>query len=482
MQGRIGFSGLQTSPNHAEGSDEAILRRPFSPKASVHRGKGRRVVLLNLLASLVFAWGYGCSSDPADTVSSADPGPPAPHVYDFPDPQDLPERPEPPDPLILFETGEEVRSVEAWRELRRPEIRALFEHYVYGRAPGSPEELSWEVVEESHRALGGLATRRQVDIRLGPVGAPILHLLIHAPNGTAGSVPAFLGLNFYGNHTVTDDPAVTLSEQWIPARAEGVVDNRATEASRGTAVDRWSIRKTLERGYAVVTAYNGDIDPDFNDFTNGIHPHHYEPGQERPGPAQWGTVAAWAWGLSRAMDYLEQEPLVDAGRVAVMGHSRNGKTALLAGALDERIAVVISNQSGCTGAAISRRARGETVFLINLIYPHWFCTHYKAFSGKENTLPVDQHLLVSLVAPRQVLVLSAAADLWSDPEGEFLGARGAGPVYRLYGMDGLDLETMPGTGTLAGERLAYHIREGDHSIGPGDWAVFTRFCERHLKP
>lgn len=424
-----------------------------------------------------------CSTDSGNGFGrNPAPEPENPHPYDFPDPGDLPKRPDPPDPLLLFETGEEISTARTWREKRRPEIRALFETYVYGQAPGRPRDLQWTVKEEQDHVLDGLATRRQVDIRLGGEAAPTMHLLLYVPNHVAGPAPAFLGLSFYGNHTVIHDPMIPLSEQWIPEDAEGVVDNRATEASRGTSAERWSIEQTLRRGYAVATAYNGDIDPDFNDTTNGIHPLYYEEGQERPGPAQWGTVAAWAWGLSRAMDYLENDPGVDARRVAVMGHSRNGKAALLAGALDERFACVISNQSGCVGAAVSRRRKGETVFLINLRFPHWFCTHFKAFNEREDHLPVDQHLLIALAAPRPVLVLSAALDLWSDPESEFLGARGADPVYRLLGVEGLDTDVMPVPGMLVGGSLGFHLRCGGHSIGPEDWAVFSEFADRHLKP
>jgi len=443
--------------------------------------------LIALGIALLLGMGPGltaCStgSDNTGPVWTSGPGSGGSIEYDFPDPGDLPRHPAPPDPLLLFETGEEVGPAGDWERKRRPEIRALFEFYVYGKAPERPEDLAWNIAEEETGALGGLATRKQVDIRLGNEGAPVLHLLIYAPNHATGPSPAFLGLNFYGNHTVTHDPEVPLSTQWIPERGEGVVDNRATEASRGTSAERWVIEQTLERGYAVATAYHGDVDPDFNDFSNGIHPLYYEEGQTRPGPAEWGTLAAWAWGLSRILDYLETEALVDARRVAVMGHSRNGKAALLAGAFDERFAVVIANQSGCTGAALSRHRRGETVLLINLVYPHWLCTHYKAFNEKEAFLPVDQHLLVALVAPRPVLLLSADCDLWSDPEGEFLGAKGADSVYRLLGAGGLDAEVMPEPDVLVGDPLAYHIRHGDHSIGPHDWAVFAEFTDRYLKP
>lgn len=403
-----------------------------------------------------------------------------PEVEAFPSPWDLPALCGPPDPLVLFRTGERIDTPEAWWGLRRPEILALFEHYVYGAAPGRPEGMAWTVWDEEPEALGGLARRKQVEILLGGEVSPTMHLLLYVPNEADSPAPAFLGLNFYGNHTVTDETAVPLSDRWVPNRWEGVVDNRATEASRGTAVNRWSIVQTLERGYAVATVYHGDIDPDFNDFSNGIHPLYYGHGQDRPGPAEWGTIASWAWGISRAMDYLDEDPLVDAGRVAVVGHSRNGKAALLSGALDVRLAMVISNQSGCVGAALSRRRKGETLLWINLVYPHWLCGNFKPFMVREEHLPVDQHLLVALLAPRPMLVLSGMDDWWSDPEGEFLGAKGADPVYRLLGTGGLEEDWMPESGVIAGGPLAYHIRPGGHSIGPGDWAVFADFADEFL--
>ena len=452
------------------------MRPPGRPSAASPRETLAVFVLIGLTGVILAACGTDQTAGPGSTRPAGE----EPGAYAFPDPRELPPHPYPPDPLALFETGRSVRTPAEWRRKRRPELRALFEHYVYGRAPGPPAGETATVVESDTEAMDGRATRRQVDIRLGPEGAPVLHLLLYVPNEPTGPAPTLLGLNFYGNHTVTHDPAVPLSDGWIPERGEGVVDHRATEASRGTSVDRWPLERAVERGYAVATAYHGDVDPDVNDFSNGIHPLYYEAGQERPGPAEWGTVAAWAWGLSRAMDYLETDPRVSWNRVAVFGHSRNGKAALLAAALDERFAAVLSNQSGCTGAALSRRRRGETLLLINLRFPHWFCSHYHAFNEREPYLPVDQHLLVALAAPRPALILSAAGDLWSDPEGEFLAARAADPVYRLLGAPGLDADWPPPLDTIVGERLAYHLRGGGHSVGREDWDTFLDFCDRTL--
>lgn len=384
-----------------------------------------------------------------------------------------------PDPLVGSD-GAPVTEASAWRERRRAEILTLFERHVYGRMPGPPACTHAVVASVEDAALNGLATRQEITLTFSTERAIAqMHLLLYVPNGVPRPTPIFLGLNFGGNHTIHSDPGIALSAAWMREGPDGTPSyHRATEASRGAAAGRWAVEAILARGYGLATAYYGDLDPDFDDgFSNGVHPLF--PREDRDGEA-WGALGAWAWGLSRALDYFETDATVDASRVAVIGHSRLGKAALWAGATDPRFALVISNNSGCGGAALSRRRFGETVARINTAFPHWFCSRFKDYNGREEALPVDQHMLLAMMAPRPVYVASAAEDLWADPRGEFLGLLHACPVYRLLGAESLPEAVMPKIHQPFHGTVGYHLRAGPHDVTSYDWEQYLTFADLHL--
>lgn len=388
-----------------------------------------------------------------------------------------------PDPLV-FHSGQPVKSARDWKNKRRAEVLRLFEDHMYGRLPDKPRRMKWEVTSEDTSALGGLAARKEVSIYFdGRKDGPKMDLLLYLPNAAKKPAPVFLGLNFRGNHAIHSDPGITLNTGWNPGNAaEGVVNHRATEAARGRMASRWAVEMILRRGYGLATIYCGDLEPDHpGGWKTGIRSmlaSAQNRGMEME--TESSAMCAWAWGLSRALDYFEKDRSVDARRVAVMGHSRLGKAALWAGATDERFAIVISNNSGCGGAALSRRQFGETVGRINTSFPHWFNATFKTYNHREDALPLDQHMLLALIAPRPLYVASAEEDRWADPRGEFLSARHAEPVYRLLGRTGLGVKEMPVLNQPVGETVGYHIRTGKHDVTDYDWEQYLNFADRHF--
>ncbi len=386
------------------------------------------------------------------------------------------------DPLTL-ENGDKVADAETWKNKRRAEIVDLFETHIYGCAPEDSSGVRFGDAEVDDKALGGTAIRKQVKIYFsGAKDGPTADLLIYLPATAKAPVPLFVGLNFGGNHTVADDPQIWLPTSWTRDRDDDtVVDHRATEKGRGKSSSRWPVQEIVARGYGVATIYCGDIDPDYHDdFQNGVHPLFYDDSQDKPADDQWGSIAAWAWGLSRALDYFEADADINHKQVSVVGHSRLGKTSLWAGARDERFALVISNCSGCGGAALSGRRFGETVKRINTSFPHWFCGNFRKYNDNEDALPVDQHMLAALVAPRPLYVASAEQDLWADPRGEFLSLKIASPVYELLGRKAFSNVEMPTVDTPLLRDVAYHIRTGKHNITLYDWQRYMDFADQQF--
>jgi len=358
-----------------------------------------------------------------------------------------------------------TRTVKEWERTRRPALVKMFEEKMYGSVPGKPEGLHFVVRDSDPNALDGLATRRQVRLFIDAEESQYEDLLIYIPNHRKGAAPAFLGVNFFGNHTIDTDPGIFLPDS-LRYRKDYTLD------PRGSQQQRWPLRTILERGYAVATFCCEDIVPDAEGYA-GIR-SSYE-------GYTWGALAAWGWGLSRALDYLETDADVDAARVAVFGHSRMGKAAVWAGARDTRFAMVVSNASGCGGAALSRRRFGETVRRINTHFPHWFCENFHQYNDNEDLLPFDQHELLALIAPRPLYVESGSEDRWSDPRGEFLGLSYASPVYELYGYEGFTPEDQPAVEhPVTKGRTGYHIRAGRHEILLYDWLQYLDFADRFL--
>jgi hypothetical protein len=388
-----------------------------------------------------------------------------------------------PDSLVN-NSGKRITTAEEWVGSRRAEVLRLFEQHVFGELPPINCQLRTKVRSDIPDALNGLARRREITIFFSAEDAgPKMELLLYTPADSKSPVPCFLGLNFNGNQAIEADPRLHITESWVRNdRERKVENNRAGESTRGSESSRWALEKIIRAGFGLATIYYGDIDPDFDDgFRNGIHALLPADQQGSRTPTSGGSISAWAWGLSRALDVLEKDPAIDGRRVAVFGHSRLGKTSLWAGAQDERFALVISNNSGCGGAALSRRAFGETVARINRVFPHWFCLNHRKYDNNENSLPVDHHQLIALAAPRPVYVASAVEDQWADPRGEYLGLFHAGPVYQLFGKSPLPSSTLPELNQPIHTDVGYHIRSGKHDVTDYDWEQYLKFAKQHLQ-
>jgi hypothetical protein len=380
-----------------------------------------------------------------------------------------------PDPLVLA-SGKRVDSAEKWFKERRPEILEFYRVEIYGRIPANAPGVTWEVAETDSKARDGAAIRKRVVGRMGDrPDAPRMNLTMFLPARANGPVPMLLSISFgfgAGGHGPAADKAAA------PKKGE-----RAAKPAPGRGPGGFdAMGEVLGRGWGYATLNYTEIQPDRADrWTNGVVGLTLKPGQARPAPDEWGTISAWAWGISRAIDYLETDKAVNAKQIAITGVSRLGKTVLWAAAQDERIAAVFSVVSGEMGAALIRRDWGETLDDMAQNFPWQFAGNFPKWAGKWNELPVDQHMLIALCAPRPVYVNGGLTDQWSDPKGEFLAMTAAGPVYRLLGHKDLGITELPPLDTpVTGGDLAFHYHSGGHMAVPADWKAFLDFADRHF--
>ena len=411
----------------------------------------------------------------------------------FPDLEQLPARAGLPDPLIMLD-GTPVTSARQWTRQRRPELQALFQHYMYGELPPKPGKLDFKSEVVDKKFLNGAATLKLVTITIPGSVSPKIDLLVITPNAVK-QAPVFLALNFCGNHAIHADPRIPLAQSFFGNGCQGCTTGQPTDAARGAQAADWPLEQIIARGYALATFANADVDSDRANVSDGVYAWL---AKERTGSAtnsltkDRGCIAGWAWGFQRCVDYLVTDRTIDPKRIAAVGHSRNGKTALLAAAFDERIALAIPHQAGCGGTAPSRgsasaralqangRPYSETTAVINKAFPHWFNAEFKKFNDAPEKLPFDQHELVALMAPRPVLLSNATGDQWADPSGQFTVLQAAEPVYRLLKAGGCDATVMPPEGQLVASKLGYYIRPGKHAMLAADWLVFMQFADQQF--
>ena len=381
-----------------------------------------------------------------------------------------------PDPLLLL-SGEKVKDAATWSKKRRPELVQLFEENQFGKMP-PPPGMSFNVFDKGTPVFDGKAIRKQVTIYFTKdTSTHKMDLLIYIPAKATKPSPILLNVSFSANSLAVNDAGIKQGEIW---NREG----KKVPASQGASFGKLNVENLIAQNIGVATVYYGDIEPDFKaGIQYGIRSVYLKPGQTYPAANEWGAISAWAWGLSRAMDYFEKDAQVDAKRVALFGVSRLGKTVLWAGVHDTRFAMVIASCSGEGGAAISRRNYGETVKHITDTsrYFYQFAPNYHNYGDRVNSLPVDGHLLVALMAPRPLLLQTGDEDFWSDPRGEFLAAVAAEPVYNLFNEKGPGTKNLPqaGDSTLLNP-LGYFMHKGGHGTVPGDWNVFIEYIKKYL--
>lgn len=382
--------------------------------------------------------------------------------------------------VLKLNNGQIVTTAQQWITQRRREILRQFQEEMYGKSPKAPADIVFRVLETRNNLYNGIATRKQVRVYFdGKNGSHFMDILIYYPQKIKKPVPVFLGYNFAGNEAITSDKDIIITKSWVPTKTTGEVNNRATDATRGAESAEWPVQYVLQHGYALATIYACDVAPDYTDGdTTGVQSLYPEL-QNRPD--NFGTIAAWAWGLSRALDYFEKDPSIDSKKVIVMGTSRMGKAALWAGATDKRFAVTISNESGAGGAKLFHHVGGESTKNLCKRFPYWFCKNFLKYNGRDTLMPFDQHELIALIAPRSVYVASAIGSTITDSYGEFLSAKYASPVYKLLNTDGLLIDKWPPVDQPSFGTIGYHLRKGNHGINLYDWKQFIKYADLHLK-
>lgn len=385
------------------------------------------------------------------------------------------------------------KTAKEWEQTERPELLRQFQKIMYGWMPGKPDEMRLELLAQRDDALGGLAVRKEIRLHfLMKNGRKFdFDMILHVPKNASGPMPVFVGLNFSGNQANTPDPDVRMTRSTVEdISTDGYM--KPLWRTRGVKLESWNYVEAMKRGYAVATACYGEVCPDhLNGIQNSGFTLFYDQDalrsdyqipfiQQKGGKTrrELSVIGAWAWGLSRMLDALEREPLVDASKAMVIGHSRNGKAAVWAGACDPRFAIVFSNDSGCGGAALSRRNFGETLRLLYWEKRSWLCGNVVDYIDDPTRLPIDQHQLLALIAPRRLYVASATLDNVADPKGEFLSAQAASKVWGLYGKTGLNVDRMPPPDQPVGDCVGYHLRTGRHAITAWDWAQYYDFADR----
>lgn len=358
--------------------------------------------------------------------------------------------------VLRSSDGKAVKNTGVWEKKRRPEIISLFKQNVYGQMPVNFDSIRFKMIRKVPDAMNGRACLKEVTISIWNKGNHVsIPIVLFIPNARKKPAPVFLLIN---NRS-----------------------KRNTDPNRVVKSTFWPAEMIIDRGYAIASFHVADAAPDRKDsYQHGVLDQLY-PEQLNMDDGM-KAIGSWAWAASRIMDYLETDEDIDEKKVALVGHSRGGKTSLWAGALDQRFAMVFSSCSGSTGASLARRQYGETVSLINKQFGYWFANNYRQYSGDVNRLPVDQHMLIALIAPRPVYTTNAIQDRWADPKGSYLSLINAQPVYDLYRkVTALTPDIPPINIPILNSAIGYHFREGTHDLNVYDWENFIRFADYQYK-